>query len=283
MRVRIAPIARPCHRSALQNGVRQPKAGTKNRAAQGFAAKPCPFRGDRIVDRLARDGLVLLRSKRYISMGVQLVRAGDRPRVSVAIRVVLFEVRTGRGGAALSVLGGQVGVSLNAGVISDNQFGRIATSGLSAVLFGSARRYALSGGGRPPLRALSGATVTINLGSEVPTVRRVTYSDYGPPIPSIEYRDSGVSLTMVPTVRRREIKLRAKSERPLLSGTETDVNYPSTSSKVSLAPGKTVAIARLDERSDNNTGDGSLGGQLGSRKREPAHRSCCHLLKRTCA
>jgi len=235
--------------------------------------------GDRIVDRLAPSVLVLSGSKRDISMAVQLVKAVDRPRASVAIRAVLFEVRTGKArGSALSVLadvlGGRLGVGLNAGATGGDQFVKIATGGVSAVLSAVRTDTRFQVVAEPSLSALSGATATINSGSQVPTIGQVTYSDNGVPIRSIEYRDSGVSLTVLPTVRRGEIELRVTQERSSFSRTETGVNETPTlnkssaSSTVSVAPGETVAIAGLDERSDNNSRDGFLGGWLGARKRE---------------
>ncbi|MFT4054255.1 MAG: hypothetical protein QM681_07090, partial [Novosphingobium sp.] len=46
------------------------------------------------------------------------------------------------------------------------------------------------------------------------------------------------------------------------------LNKSSASSTVAIAPGETIAIAGLDERSDNSTRDGFLGGLLGSRQRD---------------
>lgn len=234
---------------------------------------------NQIVDRLEPTVLVLSGSKRDISMAVQLVRSIDKPRASVAIKAVLFEVRTSKArGSALSlladVLGGRLGVGINAGATGGDQFVRLATGGVSAVLSAVRTDGRFQVVAEPSLAAVSGAPASINSGSQVPTIGEVTYSENGAPIRSVVYRDSGVSMTVVPTVRRGEIELRVTQERSSFARTENGVNdsptlnKSSASSMIAIAPGETVAIAGLDERSDNSSRDGFLGGLVGSRSRE---------------
>lgn len=233
----------------------------------------------KIVDRLAPSVLVLSGSKRDVSMAAQLVRSVDKPRPSVSIRAVLFEVRTSKArGSALSVLsdvlGGRLGLGINSTGGGGDHFVKIATGGVSAVLSAVRTDGRFQVVAEPSLSALSGATASINSGSQVPTIGEVTYTENGAPIRSVVYRDSGVSLTVSPTVRRGEIELSVLQERSTFSRTETGVNdtptlnKSSASSTVAIAPGETIAIAGLDERSDNSTRDGFLGGLLGSRQRD---------------
>jgi general secretion pathway protein D len=236
-------------------------------------------RGDQIVDRLSPSVLVISGTKAQISMASQLVRQLDKPRPSVSIRAVLFEVRTSKArGSALSVLGdvlgGRLGFGLNSSGGGGDHFVKLATGGVSAVLSAVRTDARFQVVAEPSLSALSGATATINSGSQVPTIGEVTYSENGAPIRSVVYRDSGVSLTVSPTVRRGEIELRVTQERSTFAATRTGVNdtptlnKSSASSTVAIAPGETIAIAGLDERSDDSTRDGFFGGFLGSRQRD---------------
>lgn len=269
-------IIEPAHRSPAELGeiVRSVLPALTIAVREGSAPQ-----GDRIVDRLDPTVLVLSGSKRDISMAQQLVRSIDKPRAAVAIRAVLFEVRTSKArGSALSlladVLGGRLGLGVNAGASGGDQFVKIATGGVSAVLSAVRTDGRFQVVAEPSLSALSGASASINSGSQVPTIGEVTYSENGAPIRSVVYRDSGVSLSVTPTVRRGEIELRVMQERSTFARTENGVNdsptlnKSSASSVIAIAPGETVAIAGLDERSDNSSRDGFFGGLLGSRNRE---------------
>lgn len=235
--------------------------------------------GDRVVDRLEPGTLVISGPKADIALASELVKSLDRPRPKVSIRAVLFEVRTSKSrGSALSlladVLGGRLSIGSFAGETGGDQFVKLATGGVSAVL------SAVRGDGRfqvvaePSLSALSGAEAAINSGSQVPTIGEVTYADNGQPIRSIVYRDSGVSLKVAPTVRRGEIELRVTQERSSFVRTSTGVdetptlNKSSASSVVAIAPGETIAIAGLDERSDEKNRQGLFGGLLGTNRRD---------------
>jgi general secretion pathway protein D len=272
----IVAIIEPAHRSPseLADVVRSVLPGLSIAVREVSAPQ-----GDRIVDRLEPTVLVLSGTKRDISMASQLVRSIDKPRAAVAIKAVLFEIRTSKArGSALSllasVLSGKVGLGINAGEAGGDQFVKIAAGGVSAVLSAVRTDGRFQVVAEPSLAAVSGASASINSGSQVPTIGEVSYSENGTPIRSVVYRDSGVSLTVTPTVRRGEIELRVQQERSTFARTENGVNDSPTLNKstarslIAIAPGETVAIAGLDERSDTSSRDGFLGGALGSRKRE---------------
>lgn len=245
-------------------------------------------RGGEIVDQLEPDRLVLSGSRAMLDRAIELVLLLDKPRPTVEIRAVVFEVRTNEARAsALSLLAeiGDLEIGSRVGAAPGEQFLRIATGGLQAVL--SATR----GDGRfqivaePSLAALSGTVARINSGSQVPTVGAVSYGEDGVPIRSIIYRDSGVSLTVRPVVRGGEIELAVEQERSSFERTTTGVdesptlNRASASAKVSIRPGETIAIAGLDERSESTTRSGFLGGLIGSRDRTKGEGQLLLLLQ----
>lgn len=232
-------------------------------------------RGTGIVDQFEPSSLVLAGSHADIDRAIQIVRAIDKPRPTVEIRAVVFEVRdSSSSSSALSVLArlGGVDLATRPGSAPGEQFLRIASGGFQAIM--SATR----GDGRfrivaePSLAALSGSVATINAGAQVPTLGSVSF-DNGIPIRSIIYRDSGVSLAVRPIVRGGEIELAVTQERSSFAKTTTGVddsptlNKSSVTAQVAIRPGETIAIAGLDERSEGTSRSGFLAGLLGSRER----------------
>lgn len=233
--------------------------------------------GTEIVDRVEPDELVISGSAAIVRKAVAIVKLLDKPRPMVSIRAVVFEVRSSASSrSALSVLASIGGFEAGSspGIPQGDQFIRIATGGLRAVL------SATKGDGRfkviaePSLSALSGAAATINSGNEVPTIGSVSFSEDGTPLRSVVYRPSGISLTVTPRVRGGEIELTVAQERSSFSRTTTGVDDSPTlstskaSTRIALVPGETIALAGLDQRSDASSRSGFLGGLLGGRSKD---------------
>jgi len=244
--------------------------------------------GGRVEDVLEPDSLVIAGARSDIDTAVQLVGSLDRPVPTVEIRAVVFNVRSSTAHAsALSVLAslGGLEIASSPAALPGEQFLRIATGGLRAVL--SATR----GDGRfrvvaePSLSALSGTVATLNSGSQVPTLGSVSYSEDGTPLRSVVYRDSGVSLTVRPVVRAGGIDINVQQERSTFVRTETGVDESPTlerssaSSTITLRPGETIAIAGLDERSTGSTRSGFFGGLLGARSEDTSEGQLLLLIQ----
>lgn len=269
-------VIKPAHRSPVELGeVLRSIIPTLTVATRSDVAP----QGAGIAPTLSPDMLVVSGSELAVKRAVALVQLLDKPRPTVEIRAVVFEVRnTKQSGSALSVLANLMGGKVQLGSLADaatgDHFLKIAAGGLKAAL------SVTKGDGRfkvvaePSLAALSGSSATINSGSQVPTVGSVTYSEDGTPVRSVVYRDSGVSLTVAPTVRGGEIEMAVTQERSTFVATETGVNDTPTLNKstssahVAIRPGETIAIAGLDERSDGNSRRGLFGGLLGARSKE---------------
>lgn len=230
----------------------------------------------RIVDRLEPDTLVMTGTDSDIARAELLVRQLDRPRPVVEIRSVIFEVRDSRTrNSALSLLasllGDRVQVGSTPGYAPGDQFVRIAVGGLQAVLSatrGDGRFHVVA---EPTLAATSGTVAKINSGSQVPTLGAVSFLESGDTVRSVEYRDSGVSLTVRPVVRGGEIELAVEQERSNFVNTTTGVNDSPTlnkataSARVSIRPGESLVLAGLDQTADQERKEGFFGGLIGSR------------------
>lgn len=283
-------IVEPAHRSPVELAevLRSVLPGLQIATRGDVAASPATAT---VAPVFEPDRLVITGSPASLDRAAQLVRAIDKPRPVVEIRAVVFEVRTSKArGSALSILANLLGGKVQLGSYPDlapgGQFVRIATGGLSAVLSAVKEDGRFNVVAEPSLAALSGATATINSGSQVPTLGAVSFSEgSGTPTRSIVYRDSGVSLTVSPVVRRGEIQLTVSQERSTFVRTTTGVedsptlNRSSSSASLAIAPGETIAMAGLDEKADTTNRRGLLGGLLGVRSSDQAQSQLLVLLQ----
>lgn len=104
---------------------------------------------------------------------------------------------------------------------------------------------------------------------------------------SVVYRQSGVLLSVAPIVREGEIELSVSQERSSFARTTTGVDDSPTltrstaSTVVSIAPGETIALAGLDERSDSQAKQGFLGGLFRARNHDRRNAQLVLMLQAT--
>ena len=114
----------------------------------------------------------------------------------------------------------------------------------------------------PTLRLTSGASGRFSFGDDVPTLGAVTTPLNGQPVQSIEYRQSGVILDLLPKVRETGIDLKINQQVSNFKQTQTGVNGSPTLSKrsietsVSLKDGEIVVLGGMNQTSDTNTSQG---------------------------
>lgn len=230
----------------------------------------------------SRDGpdlLVMTGSPEDLDKARSLCLALDRPRPLVAVKAVVMQVSDVRArGSALGVLASLGGGKFSVGSFSPDagpgQFVRIASGAVQAVLSAVREDTRFKVVAAPNLTALSGEVATINSGAQVPTVGAAVAGDNGPPVQSIVYRDSGITLTVRPIVRGDLIELEVQQERSTFVRTATGVTDTPTLQKVSadaqvvLRSGESLALAGLTETSDTTTRKGIFGGLLGVRQRD---------------
>jgi hypothetical protein len=157
---------------------------------------------------------------------------------------------------AAHVLDGQLGVS-NGSVSADANsltfdahFLNLAVSALSS----DSRFHEVSD---PHVRVVSGATVSLNVGSQVPTIGSVSYQGTsGTPVQSIQYEAAGVIFQVQPTVMDDAIQLRLDEQISSFVPTTTGVNNSPTkntremATTVSLKDGEVVVLGGLVQDSD---------------------------------
>ena len=160
---------------------------------------------------------------------------------------------------AAHVLDGQLGISNGAtGIDStaltfDAHFLNVAISALSA----DTRFKEVSD---PHVRVLSGEKVSLNVGSQVPTLGSISYQGAtGTPVQSVDYQDAGVIFAVQPTVMDDAIQVRLDEQISSFVPTTTGVNNSPTkntremTTTVSMQDGDVVVLGGLVQDSDSST------------------------------
>lgn len=243
-----------------------------------------------LVDQLEPDALVFSGEPAALRRAVALLRLLDRPKPVVDIRAVIVETRTTASSAtALSVLAsvGALRVDRGSSVPTGSDSVGIVAGGIRAFL------SATKGDGRfrivaePKISVISGAVATLQSGAQVPTLGGVTVPENGPAVRSIEYRDSGVTLSVRPVVRASGIEMQVVQERSSVARTSTGVddtptvNRSAARSTVVVQPGETLAIAGLKNDEESHSRSGFFGGLLGGRERANAKGELVVMLEAT--
>lgn len=194
-----------------------------------------------LIDRKAIDTIVFSGTKLEAERLRKFITMVDVPAGSVVVKGVVYEVTTGKYDSsafslALSLLGGRVGGSLGAAKGQSDGAVSIKVAGLDAAysaLANDSRFHAVS---TPTVRVQSGAQAKLKVGQSVPTLGAVSYAQGSAvPIQSVDYRSSGVILTLSPTVRESQIELTINQEISDFAATETGVNGSPTLSERSLS------------------------------------------------
>lgn len=180
----------------------------------------------------------------------------DTPRGQILVRGAIYEVRNeGRTSSAVSLVGellkGKLGIEFGNTVQGDRLTLRVGD--LSAVFSALGQDTRFKSISRPQLRVRSGESATVSVGAEVPVLGQVTVDNRGQAVQSVEYRSSGVILTLTPRVYRGSIDLDVSQEVSAFVATQTGVNNSPTllkravTTKVAMVPGEVVVLGGLEQ------------------------------------
>ncbi|MCZ2153812.1 MAG: hypothetical protein LC114_07925 [Bryobacterales bacterium] len=162
---------------------------------------------------------------------------------------------------ALAALAGKLGVVLSGGAQLANALtwkGSTLTAVLSAVEGDSRFRYIAE----PQLRVNDGEKAKLVVGSEVPTRGAATFDRNGNPVQSIQYRTSGVVITVEPRVMSNSVLVKIGQQISSFAMTTTsNIDSPTmlkreTETTVRAKPGELIVLAGLDENRRSNTETG---------------------------
>ena len=163
---------------------------------------------------------------------------------------------------AASLLSSKLNVQVggNGSNANYDNFLRISTGSLSALvqLFNTDSRFTVVSS--PSLRAVSGYPAEFSVGNEVPVLGNVTLSG-DQSVQSVNYRSSGVIFNVTPSVKQEVIDLEISQELSNFTKTDTGVDNSPTLTKraikttVSVQDGDIIMIGGLaeDKNTDNKT------------------------------
>lgn len=235
---------------ALNRSVRAPMADKVNiNATVSGPASPIPSgSAASLIDQDA-DTLIFQGTSKEIATLEKLLLQVDVPAGEVLIKAVVYEVTTGRSdGSAFSLAANVLGAKLGLSFGSTTQLANVLTvrsanfeAALSA-LTADSRFKAVS---TPSVRVKSGQQARLVVGADVPTLGAVTVPQGGTQqVQSVDYRSSGVILSLAPTVRESGVEVAVDQQISDFARTETGVNNSPTLTKRSLS---TTVTAMDDE------------------------------------
>lgn len=215
----------------------------------------------------AQDQMVIVGTEEKRAKVRKLLEQLDRKPVVMNVRAALVEFSDSKDdsfslGAVLDILGGRLQLALNAGAVASGNFARLKSGSIDAVL------KAINGDSRfrfrtqPSLRLVDGERGRLMVGSEVPVRGALTLSKDGTPIQSIEYRSSGLVLTVQPRALDGRFTANVVQEVSSFASTSTsNIDSPTLNKRqieatVDAEDGEVVVLAGLDEE---NISEGSSG------------------------
>ncbi|REE20716.1 type II/III secretion system protein [Paraburkholderia sp. BL27I4N3] len=112
----------------------------------------------------------------------------------------------------------------------------------------------------PHVRVTSGASVRLNVGSQVPTLGSISYQGAsGTPVQSVEYQDAGLIFDVQPTVMADAIQVQLQEQISSFVATTTGVNNSPTKNTremrttVSMRDGEVIVLGGLGQDSDSSS------------------------------
>jgi general secretion pathway protein D len=190
----------------------------------------------------------------------------DLPAGEVLIRTVLYEVSQGASEgsafkAVVNLLSGKFGISIGKGNTGGESLS-INFGKFDAVLNLISQDNRFKQVTSPTMRLSSGLPGRFSFGDDVPTLGAVTTPTNGQSVQSVEYRQSGVILDLLPKVRDGAIDLKIMQQVSSFKQTVNGVNGSPTLTKrsiesnVSMSDGEIIVLGGLNQSSDTNTSQG---------------------------
>lgn len=229
----------------------------------------------------APDALVFAGTLADRRAALMLLAQVDLPRPQLSIRATVYEVAVGTMKRSAFDIAAQLlgSVSITAGSGSTGLPGeavaRLAIGGFSAALSALSSDNRFKVVSSPHVLARSGTESVLVSGSQVPILGAVSVPAQGQQsFQSIEYRDSGVTLRVKPSVYERSIDLDITQELSSFVRTTNGVNGSPTLNKRSLSnhlttkAGEIFLLGGLVTERVSRAREGLFGGLIGSRSSE---------------
>ena len=205
-----------------------------------------------------QDAMVIVGSDARRQQVLKLLDQLDQKPAVMNVRAALVEFTDTKDdsfsfGAVLDLLSGKLSLALNALPVPSDNYARFKNGSINAVL------KAVNGDSRfnfitqPTLRLVDGEKGRLMVGSEVPVRGALTLSKDGTPIQAIDYRSSGLVLTIQPRALNGRFTAVVTQEVSSFANTSTsNIDSPTLNKRqldatVDAEDGEVVVLAGLGE------------------------------------
>jgi type II secretory pathway component GspD/PulD (secretin) len=252
-------------RSLMARSIRSPDVAAPHAAIAAASVVPpipqanllSPSSVEGQIDRSEVDQISFTVSPKEAAKVRKLLVDLDTASGEVVLKAAVYEVGVDkREGSAVnvvaSVLGGRFGVAAAGGVF-DGVSIKIGVGGIDAVLSALDADSRFKSVSRPQVRVKNGAQARFSVGQDVPVLGSLQADKNGNPLQSVDYRQSGVILTVTPEIRADVVELLLNQELSNFVLTKTGVNNSPTlikrsvNTKLGLVPGEVVMLAGLQD------------------------------------
>jgi hypothetical protein len=197
----------------------------------------------------------------------QLLQELDRAPGEVVVRGWVYEVNTENdtnsafsiAAKVLNGIGGQVSMS-NGPTDQDATALRFSSNYLNLAISALNADTRFKQVSDPHVRVLSGSSVRLNVGSQVPTLGSISYQGVsGTPVQSVQYQDAGLIFDVQPTVMADAIQVQLQEQLSSFVATTTGVNNSPTKNTrqmqttVSMSDGEVIVIGGLVQDTDSSS------------------------------
>ena len=261
-------------RSLSAHGVKNPLS----QATQKNQAQIPPTSATAKLDLASADQIALLVDRADLAKVKKLLADLDTQQGEVVLKAAVYEVGStqAEGGAVKAVanlLKGKLKGSIGGGLPGADAVG-VAVGGLDLVLAMLDQDSRFKTISRPMVRVRSGAQARFSVGQDVPVLGQATLDKNGNPVQAVEYKQSGVILTVTPDIRESVVDLDISQELSSFVATTTGVNGSPTllkrtvNSKLSIKSGEVVIFAGLNESKMDESESRFFGWLLGQRSNQ---------------
>lgn len=214
------------------------------------------------------DQVLLIGDRSRVALAREVLERFDVPSEMVLVRASVVEYAasedSGAGFAgAVKALGGRLNVAVGSAPLAN--FVRFSSSSFDAVVSAISQDSNFGILDTASLRVATGKNGVLNVGQEVPTLGAVTLDQQGRQVQSVNYRQSGLSLSVKPVVLGEVVHAEVHQTVSSFAVTTTSTINSPTLLKRDLATslvsgfGEVILLGGLDESKDSAAASGLFG------------------------
>ena len=211
------------------------------------------------------DSFIFYGTKKEVAQLDTLLQQIDKPSGEILVKAFIYEVTDTNSNqtafsAAVTLLNTKLSIGASSTPLSNSiSFKNAGIEAVFSALSTDSRFKVVSA---PSLRVKDRETARFSVGAEVPVLGSVSYQTTGQPVQNVQYKNSGVILDILPTIRADSIELDIKQQLSNFIPTNTGVNNSPTlikrelSSVVNSQNDDVIVLGGLEESKTNDAKSG---------------------------